>query len=127
MNQAFTSAARVFRLLAVATLLALAFTPAALGDELDRAVQNPVDGEPSCVFYDTCTPISSGPDSTGTKYSYCVARASLGQKCQSVVTIYAPPGNLCATGCNMCGSVTQSASCHCDQEKLETTGSCTYW
>jgi hypothetical protein len=88
--------------------------------------QNPTDAEPSCVFYDSCT-WDTGPTGTGTgTYAYCVARASRGQKCRDVVTVYIP-NSACANGCNMCASVRFSAACECEDSSLKTTGSCTYW
>ncbi|HEX2138783.1 MAG TPA: hypothetical protein VHG33_03615, partial [Woeseiaceae bacterium] len=110
----------------LAALVCLALAPVMAAQEVDRSPLSPVDAEPSCVFFDSCLPISTGPSSSGSQYSYCLARSAEGQKCQSVVTVYIKD-SLCATGCNMCGSVTQSAACYCDQAKLETKGSCTYW
>ena len=68
-----------------------------------------------------------GPMDGGGKYAYCIAKRSQGQQCRDVVTLYTGPGTLCATGCRVCASVQFSASCNCDDNTLELTGTCSYW
>lgn len=114
-----------FRLMALLFILCATFSIAA-------QVEQPGDRPEPCFWYDTGScfqdddDTGSGGDPSGTGYSYCVAKKSAGEECQSVVTVYIP-NSACANGCKMCAGVTHSASCQCDAETLKVSGSCTYW
>lgn len=112
--------------LTIAAVMSLVLLAPRAHAQEDRSPLQPADAQPSCVFYDSCTWDTGGTGGGGGNYSYCLARGSLDQRCQDVVTIY-NENTVCATGCQMCASVKYSAGCQCDDEQKKTKGSCTYW
>lgn len=118
-----------FRLMALLVLLVLLCAALSVAAQ---TVEQPGDRTEPCFWYDTGSCFEddddsgSGGDPSVTGYSYCVAKKSAGEECQSVVTVYIP-NSACATGCRLCAGVTHSASCQCDSETLKVSGRCTYW